>query len=201
MRQSLLGLLAAAAVTIGPIYGAASQGNPSADDIVKSLQPKAGFTSTSRGIRALSPAESQDPASREARKHGRSQYASRPTGTATDAAPSVNLTVQFPSNSAELTPAAARTLDELGRALSSPSLASFRFRIEGHTDTVGTPEANKTLSDHRATTVADYLVQKFNVDRARLVPAGMGEDGLLVATGPQVAEPRNRRVLVINLGS
>jgi outer membrane protein OmpA-like peptidoglycan-associated protein len=60
---------------------------------------------------------------------------------------------------------------------------------------------NKTLSEQRAASVTDYLVAKFSIDRARLTPVGMGEDGLLVATGPNVASPANRRVLVVNLGN
>ena len=48
----------------------------------------------------------------------------------------MNLSVQFRTGSAELTPAARRTLDELGKALSDAQLAPYRFRIEGHTDTV-----------------------------------------------------------------
>jgi len=120
---------------------------------------------------------------------------------ATTEAPSVNLTVQFPNGSAQLTPAAMHTLDELGRALSSATLASYKFRIEGHTDTVGSAELNKSLSEQRAEAVVSYLASKFNIDKARLTPVGMGEDGLLVPTPANTPEPRNRRVQVVNLGA
>ncbi|WP_254070516.1 OmpA family protein [Acidisphaera sp. L21] len=113
----------------------------------------------------------------------------------------MNLTVQFATNSAQLTPEAVRTLDALGRALSSATLSSYRFRIEGHTDTVGSPDTNKALSARRAEAVVDYLATKFSLDRTRMEPVGMGEDGLLVQTPPQVADPRNRRVQVVNLGA
>jgi hypothetical protein len=102
--------------------------------------------------------------------------------TATDA-PAVSLTVQF------------------GRALTDRSLVTYRFRIEGHTDTVGTSEQNKALSDRRAAAVVDYLADKFHVDRSRVQAVGMGKDGLLIPTGDQTPEPRNRRVQVVNLGS
>ena len=117
------------------------------------------------------------------------------------AAPSVNLTVQFANGSAELTPAAIKTLDELGRALSSPALSGYRFRIEGHTDTVGSPAYNMSLSQQRAASVASYLEQKFGVGAARLEAVGRGQEGLLVPTPDQTPEPRNRRVQVINLGA
>jgi len=92
-------------------------------------------------------------------------------------------------------------LDNLGKALSDPTLVDYRFRIEGHTDTVGTRPYNKALSDRRAATVVDYLVNNFRVDRGRVQAVGMGEDDLLIPTPDQTPEPRNRRVLVVNIGA
>ncbi len=109
--------------------------------------------------------------------------------------------VLFPTNSSELTPEATQTLDRLGQALGSQRLSSFRFRVEGHTDTVGSAAYNRSLSQRRADAVVGYLEQKFGIPAARLQAVGLGEQGLLVATGAQVAEPRNRRVQVVNLGS
>jgi outer membrane protein OmpA-like peptidoglycan-associated protein len=92
-------------------------------------------------------------------------------------------------------------LDNLGKALNDPKLTNYRFRIEGHTDTVGTPELNQTLSERRAKTVVDYLASNFHVDPSRVQAVGMGEKGLLVQTPDQTPEPRNRRVQVVNIGS
>jgi OmpA-OmpF porin, OOP family len=115
--------------------------------------------------------------------------------------PEVSLNVVFATGSAELTPQAIQTLNDLGRALTNPALAAYRFRVEGHTDTVGNRDSNKALSDRRASSVVEYLVGKFQVDRSRLQAVGMGEDGLLVPTPDQTPELRNRRVLVVNIGS
>ena len=117
------------------------------------------------------------------------------------AAPSVNLTVNFANGSAELTPEAIRTLDALGRALASQDLAAYRFRIEGHTDTVGSSEYNRALSERRAAAVVDFVAKKFGVDPAPPAGSRHGRGGLLVPTPPQTPEPRNRRVQVINLGA
>ncbi len=119
----------------------------------------------------------------------------------TTAAPTLDLTVQFATNSTQLLPPALRTLGELGRALSSPELARYRFRIEGHTDTVGSPERNKQLSEERAARVVDYLATQFHVDRARIQAVGLGQEQLLVPTPPNTPNPRNRRVTVVNLGT
>ncbi len=193
---------------------ALAQGNPSADSIINSLRPGAGITGGTRGIRPIAPSEGSAPAASSAPAalpragtHVASPgtrappAAPRTTANAEPSAPSVNLTVQFANNSAELTPAATRTLDELGRALSSQALSGFRFRIEGHTDALGTHEHNQALSEQRANRVVDYLVSKFGVDRSRVEAVGMGEDQPLVPARANVPEPRNRRVTVINLGT
>ncbi|MGH7084580.1 MAG: OmpA family protein, partial [Acetobacteraceae bacterium] len=119
----------------------------------------------------------------------------------TPAAPSVNLNVEFATDSATLTPSARQTLDALGEALSSQQLAAYRFRIEGHTDTVGSAPYNLALSQRRADAVAAYLERKFGIPSGRLETLGMGENGLLVPTPANTPEPKNRRVQVINLGT
>jgi OmpA-OmpF porin, OOP family len=123
------------------------------------------------------------------------------TPAATTDAPSVNLSVEFATGSADLTPQARQTLDQLGKALSSNDLAQFRFRIEGHTDTVGRPDSNKALSQQRADAVAAYLESKFGVNAGRLQAVGMGEQGLLVPTPANTPNDKNRRVAVVNLGA
>ena len=159
-----------------------AQSSPSAEQIVKSLTPTSTH-GTTRGIR-VAPTTAQDQ--------------TQPPAKST---PAISLNVQFASGSAELTPQATAVLDQLGQALTDRTLATYRFRIEGHTDTVGTREHNKDLSDRRAAAVVDYLANKFHVDRSRVQAIGLGEDGLLVRTPDQTPEPRNRRVQVVNIGS
>ena len=99
------------------------------------------------------------------------------------------------------TTAAIKSLDQLGQALSTPTLAAYHFRVEGHTDTVGSPALNKSLSERRAEAVVGYLTSKYSIAADRLQAVGMGENVLLVATPAQTPEARNRRVLVVNMGS
>ncbi len=180
--------------------------NPSADQIINSLRPSGNLVrGGTRGIRlapsgdaSSQPEAAPTPAASQPRVAASKSVA---VPAAAPAAPAVNLTVNFANGSAELTPAATRTLDELGRALSSKDLAGYRFRIEGHTDTVGSLDYNRALSERRAEAVVDYVAKKYEVDPTRLQAVGMGEDGLLVPTPPQTPEPRNRRVQVINLGA
>jgi len=125
----------------------------------------------------------------------------RPSTTAPVGVPAVSITVNFASGSAVLTPGAMGQLATLGRALTSTDLSPFRFRIEGHTDTMGSAEENLVLSERRAIAVRDFLVERFSVAPARLVTEGVGESRLLVLTPDEIANPQNRRVQVLNLGS
>jgi len=183
-----------------------AQGNPSADQIINSLRPSGNLVlGGTRGIR-LAPAGGAASATPSPTQQPRIASSRPVTEAASSAAahssgPAVNLTVNFAAGSADLTPDAIHTLDALGQALSSKDLAGYRFRIEGHTDTVGSQEYNHALSERRAEAVVNYVAKKFGVDPSKLQAVGMGEDGLLVQTPPQTPEPRNRRVQVINLGT
>ena len=188
---AMLMSLVIGALAIAP---AKAQHNPSVDEMIKSLSPTPSGPQT-RGIRIA-------PTSGAA---GTATHA--PSGTAAQASsaparpPAVSLNVLFATGSAELTPDAVQTLNDLGSALTNPTLTGYRFRVEGHTDTVGGRDYNKALSDRRAVAVAQYLSDRFHIDPARLQPVGMGQSGLLVPTPDQTPEPRNRRVLVVNIGS
>jgi OOP family OmpA-OmpF porin len=217
MRAAIFSLIAAPLMLTA--LPAAAQSNPSSDQIIQSLKPTGNLLGGgTRGIRVANPNATQDTpqasasgttaASGATAAAAPAMRAPRPTRTASAAAPapvadapSVSLSVQFASGSADLTPEARQTLDQLGKALSSSDLAQYRFRIEGHTDTVGVASANKTLSQQRAETVAAYLQGKFGVSMDRLQTIGMGEDGLLVPTPPNTANEKNRRVNVVNLGA
>ena len=189
---------------------ARAQANPSAADIIKQLTPTGSSLtgSATRGIRQL---PSQDPAPQAAApaptagsvRQAATGAVGRPAAPPPLAAmaPSVNLTVNFLTGSAELTPEAKRTLDDLGQALSSQALAQYKFRVEGHTDTVGAPAYNRSLSARRADAVVAYIASKYNVAADRMQPVGMGSDRPLVPTPDQTPEARNRRVQVVNVGS
>ncbi len=177
---------------------AGTPGRPTADQIISVLRPTGTIQAGTRGIRPLNPGQAVAAPATEAGSAATVRKTSAPMPAKP---PSLDLTVQFEFGSAELTADAARTLDELGHALISAQLLVYRFRIEGHTDTVGTSDFNKNLSDQRAAVVARYLEAKFGVASARLETVGLGDTALLVATPPQTPELRNRRVHVVNLGA
>ena len=208
MRSTIAALIVIPSFLVVP--PASAQSNPSVDQIIKSLTPMGDVSrSATRGIRLSpntgAPVEARAsalPVTQASAKVTKSADAeTRAAQPQHAAAPSVNLTVNFALGSTELTPQAIKTLDDLGKALSSDTLANFRFRVEGHTDTVGSREYNRSLSERRAAVVVEYIVEKFKVPAGRLEPAGLGADRPLIPTADQVAEARNRRVQVVNLGT
>jgi len=194
--------LAVIALTVG---GGVANAQQSADSIINALKPTGNLvTGSTRGIKLGGTAASQpsSPAHPVSATPSGSQAAhAAPPAHDAAAGPSINLTVNFPTGSAELTQAARTSLDNLGKALASSELANFRFRIEGHTDNVGSKEANLSLSQQRAESVVSYLTSQYNVAPSRLEAVGKGQEDPLVDTPPQTPEARNRRVQVINLGA
>ena len=89
-----------------------------------------------------------DPDRRPGQRHPRHPHRQRASGQPQQASPApaatkppaVSLNIQFATGSADLTPQATHALDQLGQALSTSTLAAYHFRIEGHTDTVGTAD-------------------------------------------------------------
>jgi outer membrane protein OmpA-like peptidoglycan-associated protein len=69
----------------------------------------------------------------------------------------------------------------------------YQVEVIGFTDTLGTREHNQALSLKRAEAIRDQLVHD-GLGANSISVAGRGELDPAVTTGPQVSEPRNRRV-------
>lgn len=71
--------------------------------------------------------------------------------------------------------------------------AAPEMMVIGHTDSVGGTQGNDTLSLQRAVSVRGWLIEG-GVVAGKIEAVGRGERELLVPTGDEVDEPRNRRV-------
>ncbi|MBN8930066.1 MAG: hypothetical protein BGO51_18540 [Rhodospirillales bacterium 69-11] len=187
----------------GPTRGIVPAGAPPAAPTYAALPvattaPPAGTAPTAMAAASVPAAPSGGTSAGAARAAAR-------TATAADPCPPASgvcaLTIEFETGSAGLTSRAVTTLDSLGKALATLQDSGFRFRLEGHTDTVGSETYNLTLSERRAAAVAAYLASHYGIDPARLQPVGMGKEHPLVVTPDQTPEARNRRVEVVNLGA
>jgi len=76
------------------------------------------------------------------------------------------------------------------------SRANANVVVVGYADTVGSPAMNLQLSERRAAVVRDNLIA-LGVPAAVITTTGNGDTGLLVQTGPQTNQPKNRRVQIV----
>ncbi|MFO1142625.1 MAG: OmpA family protein [Amaricoccus sp.] len=115
-----------------------------------------------------------------------------PAARSHDGNPSVD--VHFDFASAALTPGGVANTN--AAAVSLRAMTLERIRIVGHTDTVGSPVANRRLAARRAGTVAAALIAA-GVSADLIEIDDMGETDPPVATSDGVPEPMNRSVAII----
>lgn len=72
----------------------------------------------------------------------------------------------------------------------------LKLSVEGHTDNVGTPASNKTLSEARAKSVVLAIVGQ-GISADRLSPAGFGQDKPVADNSSEEGRAKNRRVELV----
>ncbi|MGA0895950.1 MAG: OmpA family protein [Flavobacteriaceae bacterium] len=83
-------------------------------------------------------------------------------------------------------------LDEVHTILERYS--SFNILVEGHTDSVGRVSYNQELSERRAATVRDYLIQK-GIPSSQISSKGYGETRPIEENTTKEGREKNRRVV------
>jgi outer membrane protein OmpA-like peptidoglycan-associated protein len=105
--------------------------------------------------------------------------------------------VLFDSGQYTLKPAARERLARIsGIVLAYPDL---RLEIEGHTDSIGSEEFNQSLSEKRAATVRDYLVNA-GVPINSVIARGLGKNNPIADNSTAAGRKLNRRVEMIVSG-
>ncbi len=107
----------------------------------------------------------------------------------------VALYVRFNMDEAAIKPESNELIMKAADLLKRSALA--RISVEGHTDFVGNPEANKVLSIARAQAVADAMA-KLGVDPKRLSVTGYGQDRPLADNKSDEGRAKNRRIELVN---
>lgn len=107
----------------------------------------------------------------------------------------VTLKVEFAKESAEIQPRYYDAIDRIGDYLQKyPTTTAV---IEGHTDNIGAPDYNLQLSQRRAESVVNYLVDKFKIDRTRLTAKGYGATRRIAYNTTAEGRQLNRRINAI----
>lgn len=112
---------------------------------------------------------------------------------------SIDIDIDFDYNSAQIGATATPGITALGKALSSPQLASGTFMLAGHTDGKGSDAFNQDLSERRADAVKRYLIARYKLPTANLIAVGYGKSMLKNKDNPLA--PENRRVQVVNMAA
>lgn len=106
----------------------------------------------------------------------------------------IALSIHFDTGNATIRPESERIVGEIAALLKgNPDL---ELSIEGHTDSTGTPQVNKALSDERAKAVL-AAVAALGVDAGRMSAAGWGQDRPVADNATEEGRARNRRVEIV----
>lgn len=108
----------------------------------------------------------------------------------------IALHIPFETAKWDIRPDARPVVQEIvGLMKSQPDL---KIAIEGHTDNVGAPAANKTLSENRARAVMEAVVAA-GIPAARLKSAGFGQERPVADNRSEEGRAKNRRVELVKL--
>jgi outer membrane protein OmpA-like peptidoglycan-associated protein len=164
---------------------------PTAKELVDTLRPRMrGIPSGSRGVGLIGGAVVA----------GATCEVYRQTRGIKPVADVAAIKVEFAFNSARLSPETFQTLRALGEALRSGELETSCFQIEGHTDSKGSDAYNLRLSQRRAQSVVQYLIEQIGVEADRLFAVGKGEQEPIADNSTGEGRQKNRRVQIVNLG-
>ena len=99
--------------------------------------------------------------------------------------------LHFKTGLTELDDDSYRLLDQLVDFMSHNS--TLKVEIAGHTDSDGSEEFNQSLSEGRAQSAVNYIIEK-GIDESRLVAKGYGESEPMVENDTEENKAKNRRV-------
>lgn len=103
--------------------------------------------------------------------------------------------VLFTSGKSDLLPIARDKLDKVAEVLQEQD-PNKKFVVEGHTDSVGSEENNRRLSQDRADAVRSYLVSR-GVPASQISAVGKGESSPVADNKTPDGRANNRRVEIV----
>jgi outer membrane protein OmpA-like peptidoglycan-associated protein len=103
--------------------------------------------------------------------------------------------IYFDSGKAEIKPESDEAIAQISRLLLTN--ASLNLYVVGHTDNVGTIEANMKLSKDRADAVVNSLITKYAIAPARLKSYGVASLAPVASNDTEEGKSKNRRVELV----
>jgi len=103
--------------------------------------------------------------------------------------------IYFDSGKAEIKPESDTAIVQISKLLKNNQ--SLKLYVVGHTDNVGTIEANMKLSKDRADAVVNTLITKYGIPSARLKSYGVASLAPVASNDTEEGKAKNRRVELV----
>ncbi len=101
--------------------------------------------------------------------------------------PRLAVDIHFDQDTAIIRPDSYRAIGRIADTLLRPALLPYKFLIIGHSVSTGRRDINLALSQRRADSVRDVLVNTFKIPTTRVQAIGLGEEQLLDSAPPHGA--------------
>jgi OOP family OmpA-OmpF porin len=111
--------------------------------------------------------------------------------------PTFSVAITFDTDTPVVRPESYQTLGRIADAMVQASLLPYSFLIVGHMETTGRRENNVTLSQRRADTIRDALVNTFKISSKRIQSLGLGEEQFVDPAHP--ASPVNEQIQIVTI--
>jgi outer membrane protein OmpA-like peptidoglycan-associated protein len=106
----------------------------------------------------------------------------------------LTLYINFDTNKATIKPDSKGIIDQIVELMKSQS--NLKISIEGHTDSQGSPAANKTLSLNRAKSVIK-AISVGGINQSRMTAVGWGQEKPVADNRTEEGRAKNRRVEIV----
>lgn len=111
--------------------------------------------------------------------------------------PAFNVDITFDVDTPIVQPESYQTVGRIADAMVQSSLLPYTFLIVGHIEASGRRENNAILSQRRADSIREILVNTFKIAAKRIQSVGLGEEQLLDSARPNA--PVNNQIQIMTL--
>ena len=112
--------------------------------------------------------------------------------------PTFTVDIHFDTDTPIVRPDSYQAVGRIADALVNAQMLPYTFLIVGHSDSTGKREANAILSQRRADSIRDILVNTFNISSKRLQSLGVGEEQFIDQARP--TSPANLQIQIVTIG-